>query len=203
VTAEQQSTLITRRAALAQLMALTGSAVIGAEFFLSGCRRADKTVRIAFTPQHVTLLDEIGDTIIPTTDTPGAKSVGIGAFMVMIVNDCYDDAAHETFARGLTQIDEASRSKYDKPFLQCTPAERLQLLNAIDREARTHAQQKPRPKGQHYFKSMKDLTLLGYFSSQVGCTQALRYVESPGAYDGDVPYKKGEKAWFTPLRRFG
>jgi hypothetical protein len=48
---------------------------------------------------------------------------------------------------------------------------------------------------------MKELTLLGYFSSEIGCTQALRYVEAPGAYRGDVPYRKGERAWFNPTRR--
>jgi hypothetical protein len=48
---------------------------------------------------------------------------------------------------------------------------------------------------------MKELTLLGYFSSEIGCTQALRYVEAPGAYRGDVPYRRGERAWFNPTRR--
>jgi hypothetical protein len=43
---------------------------------------------------------------------------------------------------------------------------------------------------------IKDLTLLGYFSSQIGCTQAVRYIEVPGAFQGDVPYVKGQKAWF-------
>ena len=47
----------------------------------------------------------------------------------------------------------------------------------------------------HYFRMMKELALLGYFTSEIGCTQAQRYVESPGRYDPCVPYTPGEKAW--------
>ena len=49
----------------------------------------------------------------------------------------------------------------------------------------------------HYFRMMKELTILGYFTSEIGATQALRYVAVPGRYEGCVPYTKGEKAWAT------
>jgi hypothetical protein len=49
----------------------------------------------------------------------------------------------------------------------------------------------------HYFGMMKQLTLLGYFTSEIGATQALRYIAIPGKYEGCVPYKKGDKAWAT------
>jgi hypothetical protein len=48
---------------------------------------------------------------------------------------------------------------------------------------------------------MKELTLVGYFTSEIGCTKALRYVESPGSYDGNLPYKKGDRAFYNPSRR--
>jgi hypothetical protein len=48
---------------------------------------------------------------------------------------------------------------------------------------------------EYFFKTIKDLTITGYFSSEIGATQALRYEEIPGRYDGDLPYKKGDKAW--------
>jgi hypothetical protein len=47
----------------------------------------------------------------------------------------------------------------------------------------------------YYFQMMKELTLLGYFTSEIGCTEARRYVERPGSYNGDLPYKKGDKAF--------
>ena len=75
------------------------------------------------------------------------------------------------------------------------------MLSALDREQA--AQEKKRGETPHYFAMMKELTLLGYFSSETGCTKALRYAETPGAYDGDVPYHKGDRAWFDPTRRVG
>ena len=75
------------------------------------------------------------------------------------------------------------------------------MLSAIDREM--SAQEKKRGETPHYFSMMKELTLLGYFSSEIGCTHALRYAETPGSYDGDVPYHKGDRAWFDPTRRVG
>jgi hypothetical protein len=47
----------------------------------------------------------------------------------------------------------------------------------------------------HYFRMMKELALLGFFTSEVGMTKAMRYVESPGRFDPCLPYKAGEKAW--------
>ena len=47
----------------------------------------------------------------------------------------------------------------------------------------------------HYFRMMKELALLGYFTSEVGYTKAMRYVESPGRFDPCAPYTKGEKSW--------
>ena len=190
-----------RRAALARLAAITGSIALGGELFVAGCRRTDKRAATPFTARDVALLDEIGETILPTTDTPGAKAVGIGSFMTMMVSDCYDAAAHAAFQSGLVEIDATSRSRHGRSFLQCTPAERHEMLSALDREQA--AREKKRGETPHYFAMMKELTLLGYFSSETGCTKALRYAETPGAYDGDVPYHKGDRAWFDPTRRVG
>lgn len=189
-----------RRAALARMAAITGGVMVGSEFFLAGCRRTDKLAVRPFTPQEVALMDEIGDTIIPATDSPGAKAAGIGAFMATQVNDCFDDESHALFLRGLAQVDDASRSRHRKAFMECPPAERLALLNELDREQRAYTKGKKSSDPPHYFKLFKDLTLLGYFTSEVGCTRALRYVETPGRYDGDVPYTKGDRAWVNPMR---
>ena len=191
-----------RREAIKRLTLLMGGAVIGADAFLKGEVPAGREPRLDLTAQELSLLDEIGETIIPVTHTPGAKAVQIGAFMKMMVNECYDEANRAVFQAGLGQVDAAATKKFGKPFLQLSSPDRTALLNAIDAEERTYRTQKPADAPEHYFRLMKQMTLLGYFSSETGCTQALRYVAVPGAYRGSEPYKKGDRAWFVPPNHF-
>ena len=186
-----------RREAIKRLSLLMGGAVIGAETFLSGGVLAGKRTTYTPTPDELALLDEIGETIIPATASPGAKAVGIGAFMRMMANDCYDDAHQAVFATAAGRTDSAAKEKFGKGFLHCSAAERTSLLNGLDKEARQHPAGGP----VHYFLLLKQLTLLGYFTSETGCTQALRYVETPGAFRGNEPYKRGDRAWFVPPGR--
>jgi hypothetical protein len=84
---------------------------------------------------------------------------------------------------------------YGKGFMNITPAQRTSLLNQVNKELKAYNDVKKEDDPNHYFGMMKQLTLLGYFSSEIGATQALRYVAIPGKYEGCVPYKKGDKAW--------
>jgi len=187
--------LLTRRQALARLAALTGGTVLGAEFFLSGCRRTDKTLVAGFTPEQYALMDEVADTIIPTTpDSPGAKAAGVGAAMGRIVADCYSDDEHAAFADGLLRVEQLAQSAYQKGFLDCSLEQRTALVTKLDGEALALRSSPTPARLPHYFFVMKELTLLSYFTSEIGCTQALRYVETPGHYDGNVRYHPGEKA---------
>ncbi|MGZ2805623.1 gluconate 2-dehydrogenase subunit 3 family protein, partial [Pseudomonas aeruginosa] len=79
---------------------LLGGSIIGAEMFLSGCKNP-ATDAVAFTPEDITLLDEIAETILPKTDTPGAKEAKVGAFMTVIVRDCYKPEEAKVFIAGL------------------------------------------------------------------------------------------------------
>lgn len=194
--------LLNRREAIARLAVLMGGAiVIGSESYLSGTPLTGKTVNRAFTAADVALLDEIGDTIIPATNTPGAKAVHIGAFITMMVTDCYDDANHAVFLAGLGAINDAARAKCGKDFMAASAAERTALLNELDAEQKRHHAAKARGDSPHYFRMMKQLTLLGYFSSEIGATQAMRFIEVPGRFDGNAPYQKGDRAWFVPTNR--
>ena len=76
------------------------------------------------------------------------------------------------------------------------PLQRTELGNALDVEQRAHNKTKAKDAPAHYFRMMKELSLVGYFSSEIGATQAVRYIEVPGAYHGDYPYKKGDRAWY-------
>jgi hypothetical protein len=192
--------IVSRREALTRLVAITGMSVIGAELWLTGCARSDKAAG-PFSAAEIALMDEIGETIIPETDTPGAKAAGVGAFMAMMVSDCYDAASHAIFQGGLAKVDDVARKRFRKPFVDCSAQDRTTLLNELDREQRSYTQRRAADAAPHYFRLMKDLALLGYFTSEIGCTKALRYIESPGAYHGDVPYRKGDRAWVNPSRR--
>jgi hypothetical protein len=104
------------------------------------------------------------------------------------------------------KIDEAMRKANGLSFMAATPMQRTTVLIALDREQKRamDARKPAAPTGDasaragppaHYFRMMKELALLGYFTSEVGCTQALRYVESPGRFDACIPYTPGEPAW--------
>jgi hypothetical protein len=191
---------LSRREALARIAVLMGGAVIGGDLFL----RADTLPRTGFalSSGEVALLDEIGETIIPTTTTPGAKSVGIGAFMVMMVDTCYDAAHQAAFRAGLTAINAASTAKFGHDFLAASVIERTSLLNELDLEQRRHTLAKAKDDTAHYFRMMKQLTLLGFFTSETGATKVLHFAEVPGRYDGNVAYKKGDGAWYNAPSRF-
>ena len=189
-----------RRDALARVALLMGGTVIGANIFLEGCKPADKKVMtgLDFQPEDVAYLDEIADTILPTTaSSPGAKAAGVGSFMTVMVKDCYDENDQKIFTEGMNKLQDACKKKNDKYFMESTPEQRHDLLVELDKEQKEHSKNKKKDDPEHYFRMMKELTLLGYFSSEIGSTKALRYVESPGRYEACIPYKKGEKAWAT------
>lgn len=185
-----------RREAVKYISILLGGTMVGSSAILNGCRSADsKGAGLVFSESDIALLDEIADTILPPTDTPGAKAAQVGKFMTVMVDDCYEKEDQEVFHQGLKQINEAADTTYKKNFMKMSPEERLEMLIALDKEQKEFQKTKKPEERSHYFRMMKELTLLGYYTSEIGCTQARRYVERPGSYDGCVPYKKGDKAW--------
>lgn len=238
--------LITRREAIQRVTALLGGiALVGGNALLTGCRddRAEQGVSSTaeFSADDIAFLDEVADTILPETSTPGAKAAQTGAFMALMVRDTYDERDQQVFREGMRKLNEASEKMHNVSFMQATPQQRLTLLQQLDREqkaymdARAEARdartavvsgtppdsaegdaylpdqrQESAATGQgeanpapgiteeapaHYFRMMKELALLGYFTSEIGYNQAQRYVESPGRFDPCTPYTPGEKAW--------
>ncbi len=183
---------IDRREAILRVTALLGGvALVGGNALLSGCRtpRAPGAAGpIAFTAADVALLDEVAETILPETKTPGAKAAKVGAFMTVMVTDCYDERDQRIFRDGMRQLEAAA-------FMSLTPDARLKLVESLDREQKAYMSSKAADAPAHYFRMIKELTLLGYFTSEIGYTQAQRYVESPGRFDPCVPHKAGERAW--------
>jgi Gluconate 2-dehydrogenase subunit 3 len=225
---ELSADLISRREAILRMSVLLGGvALIGSGALISGCK-AEKTgtVGAPFTADDIAYLDEIADTILPTTSTPGAKAAKTGAFMALMVTDTYHEDDDKTFREGMRKLDDLSKQKNGgASFMKATPAQRLALLQELDKEQHDYSE-KQRAEGRKksdavissasqqnapeakinpatqmsdpptkYFRMMKELALLGYFTSEIGATQALQYVESPGRYDPCVPYKAGDRDW--------
>lgn len=250
----ERDALITRREALRRVTALLGGvALVGGSALLTGCRddraAGGRARATTFSAEDVAFLDEVAETILPETKTPGAKAVKVGAFMALMVTDSYSAAHQKIFRDGMRALDEASRKANKASFMAATPQQRLALLQTLDLEQKSHSDAReaahredarkrressapavadsvkpaepnkgdaylPDERKQnaamadvsgaaaitkdtpaHYFRMMKELTLLGYFTSEVGCTKAQRYVETPGSFDPCVPYKAGELSW--------
>jgi len=210
--------LMTRREAVQRVAALLGGvALVGGrdlEAFSFEARALDQAMAQgvgAFTAADVALLDEIAETILPETSTPGAKAAKTGAFMALMVTDAYTERNQQVFRDGMTALDEACRAATSTSFMQATPAQRLTLLEGLDREQKTAMEERTPPartrfpaapgapsadvEPPHYFRMMKELALLGYFTSEIGYTKAMRYIESPGRFDGNAPHAPGDRSW--------
>ena len=201
-----------RRELLKIIAVLTGGALIGGDVFLSGCKTSTKKGEGLLSTDNIALLDEVGDTIIPVTNTPGAKAAKVGEFMNVFVSDCYRADQQKAFTEGLVTLDKACEKQFSKDFTKLTAAERTTLLTTLEAEAKAYNQQitdkekaaRDQAKKDmkeffgaplHYYTMIKQLTLMGYFTSEIGMKQALRFLPVPGKYDGAFPYKKGDKAW--------
>jgi hypothetical protein len=187
-----------RRDAIARVGLLVGGTVVGANVFLTGCARKSEVAAsgLTFTPENISFLDEVGETILPTTaSSPGAKEAKIGEFMKAIVSDCYEEKDQKVFGEIFTKLDQSAKKKFSKIFLNLAPVDRQSLLIAIDKEAKEYQKSKKADDTEHYFTLTKQLILWGYFTSEIGSTKALRYLPVPGHYEGCAPYKKGDKAW--------
>lgn len=182
-----------RRKVLSVLLWSIGGAIAVPGVMLTGCKLDKKG---SLTSEDIPLLDEIGDTILPATaSSPGAKAAKIGTFLKVYVTDCYNETDRRIFIEGLDKLNELSRKQYKAEFLKLTAAQKHDLLIAIDKEARSYKKSKKKNAPDHYFTMMKRDTLFGYSSSKEGATKGLRYIQTPGHYSGNVPYKKGDKVW--------
>ncbi|GAB3036545.1 gluconate 2-dehydrogenase subunit 3 family protein [Bowmanella dokdonensis] len=199
-----------RRELLKMIAAATGAAFVGNP--LAWPQDQPNRTPIAFSKEEVGLLNEVADTILPRTDTPGAKDANVGQIMAVLVTDCYRPDEQKVFRQGMAAIGQRSEAEFGKPFLLLDKPQRNGLLSALNQEAYRYNYEQEvkmwelaRPGGMpgdtsplpHYFTLFKQLTLYGFFTSSIGATQVLRYVAVPGRYDGEYPYKKGDKAWAT------
>ena len=189
---------------------------------------ASATSRV-LSPQQLEQVATIAEHIIPATDTPGARAVGVPAFVDTMLAEYYTPAERDALLAGLAAVDARARRAYSRPFLEARESDQRALLEALDRESlapRTNqeavanrasretergggglvspggdtshaAPTEPSDLAPALFRTMKELTVLGYYTSQPGATKELRYVQVPGRYDGCVPFAKVGREWAT------
>lgn len=211
-----------RRELIKMIALLTGGAVVGSEVFLTGCKPKDQAVKdgapAPLTETDATFLDEVAETILPQTKTPGAKAAKVGSFMVLYVNDCYTPKEQQVFHDGIDQLDKACKKMHDHDFMSATPQQRHDLFLSLENEVKEYQKKRAdwekdqdikekehidrggpkyerEPFPQHYYTLMKQLTLFGFFTSKEGMMEAQNYTPVPGKWEACIEYKKGDKRY--------
>jgi hypothetical protein len=183
-----------RREALKRVAYLMGGAISATTMgvLFESFTVIDKSKIVNFSVSDEAILAEFAEIIIPTTSAcPGAKAAGLGAFIPMMIQDCYPVHLQTIFAEGLKSMDNKCFTKFGKNFFTASENEKTSIVTELRDEAVAN-KRKP-----SFFTIARDLTILGFYSSEIGCTQAREYVAIPGKYDGSAPLEPGQKAWAT------
>jgi hypothetical protein len=147
------------------------------------------------------LLNELAEVIIPRTQTPGAKDADVGEFIIKMLEFCMERKSQNNFVDGLLNLEDYILKRYDKPFIECSASEKVSVLNYLEQEAiySSPLLRKIRYKliGKPFFIMLKELTVEGYCTSQIGATRGLAYIYIPGTYNACVPITKNQKSWAT------
>lgn len=140
-----------------------------------------------------TFLDELCDLVIPDTETPGAKSVGVASWLVLAIDSELEGLNHDAVIAFEQQLNKAA------PFISLPRDQRMHVLTAIDQQAFAQPPQADEQETQHEiletWRRLKTLILMGYYSSEVGASQELRYKLVPGRFVPDLVVDENTKAW--------
>lgn len=202
--------------------ALSMSTVAGV---LGGCRAQTGVAwePVALSSEQAVRLEHLVDLIIPATDTPGAREAGVPEFIDRMLAEWYATAEREHFLEGLDAVEAGAREQYGESFVDLDDQQQAALLRRVAEESETaeveeievearRAWQDPHFPGreplpgtgeqevlrirlQPFFRVLKELTLVGYYTSEIGGTQELQYVHTPGRYDGCMPLEEYGRAW--------
>lgn len=186
-----------RRTALLMGGALSAPSILG---IMQGCTAKPE---INWKPEFLSMeqaetITRLADIIIPKTDTPGAVDVGVPGFIDRMLRDVYSKDDQDTFFKGLAEFEQHVSTKTGSSFSQLDEEEQEAVVLSVHEEAITAAREAgsaPRP----FLLKVKELTMLGFFTSEVGATQVLQYAPVPGAYKGCVPLTEAGngKTWAT------
>ncbi len=171
-----------RREAI-KYVALTIGSVISVPTWASQWKAKDiNSAKLYLSADKELILDEMVETIIPATNTPGAKQIGVGKFVQIMVADCYDSKAQETFKNGLSNLDQSAKKANGKTFTECSKVEKTNLLKEMEKSTDNET--------KSFYNLVKNLTVQGYLNSEYVMTNLLKYELVPGRFHGCVPLIK-------------
>ncbi len=173
-----------RRTALKNCLVFTAGAALIPSCLQQNNKSSISLKNISLTGGQEKLMAAFSETLIPTTDTPGAKEVGAYEFALMMVDDCYSPEEQEKFMEGMVKFDEEARKKYDKSFADLSPAQRTEWLSVLDGNKKDKQSE-----AVFFYNSARSLTLQAFTGSQYYLTKVHVYEMAPGRYHGCVPVK--------------
>lgn len=185
-----------RREAIKRTAYLMGGVVFAPSILgvLNGCSPSEGDWNpVLFNRSQAALTTSLAGTILPAGETPGAVDVGVPGFIEKMVDEVYTEEQRQSFLDGLDAFNDQCRDAHGKVFSELTEQEQYEFAstankNAIDNEA---------TEGPQFFLIFKELTMVGFFTSEAGATQVLRYEAVPGQYQGCIPFEDVGKTWAT------
>jgi gluconate 2-dehydrogenase gamma chain len=186
------SVLLTRREAIQRAalflgVALSPSLLAGALQAQSGAAGATRGPRYLSAAQFA-IAAAVAERILPRTDTPGAGDVGVPAFIDLMFGAYLTPEENALLAAGLAEVEQLSTQQYRRGFTQLTPAQQDELLGGLARASES--------KEKTFFHLIREVTVLGYFTSEPVGKNVLHYDPIPGRYEGCVPLSEvGNRAW--------
>jgi len=194
-----------RRELLKWSIALIGASASASvsRALLAGAQPVAGAAGAVFTQPQWATVNLLSDMIIPPTDTPGAVAAGVPDFIATMVSDWYHPTERDIFFRGLADLDVFCIEQESVPFHQAPEATRVAALQAQEQAAADYqsplptkmSYQQPTDENSPFFNKVKELVVLGYYTSEVGATQELAYLPMPGRYDGDYDFAKVGRPW--------
>ena len=194
---------VLQKSALVLGYAISAPALAG---ILKGCKAAPNVAfqPVFFSTAQAYLVSEVAEIILPRTTTPGAKDVGVPAFIDTMLKEVYSAEQQQRFVTDLEAFDAEAKQRYGLAFNDCTAEEQKEFVVAKNEEAITQGASVSegwwaagRAHERPFILKVKELTILGFFTSEAGATQVLQYNPAPGPYRGCVPLAEVGKAWAT------
>lgn len=183
--------IIDRRDALAGIVAMFGASLFAPIARAAGAQATPISdgppSSPVFSAEQRALVSALSERVMPTTDTPGAITAGVPAFIEKLLADWSMPDDRKPILAGLDAIEKRSRDDYKVAASKATPAQQDALL--------TLAMEDKLPGGKDFFEKFRQLVITGYFTSEVGITQEREYLPVPGRYDGAYPYSQVKKVF--------
>lgn len=167
------------RLALAAPIALATRNVWAQTLARAEADRAPEAFEAPLTATEKKLVTALADGIIPQTDTPGASGAGVPQFMALLFSEWFTRTEQQSFRTGLAALDADCRSKFFRSYAECSAQQQEQMLTAWDAQAFADA---PPDAPKPFFRRFKELTIIGYYTSDVGQNQELK-VQFGGGQD--------------------